>query len=417
MSMNAKKQINNLNINNHNFKGYLIFWFGQLISLLGSNIVQFTIIWWITVETGSELMLAISTFIGFGPQLLLTPFAGVLVDRWSRKKIIVMVDFLQAMATIGLIYSFIIEVANIWFILSITALRGILQAFQRPAIQAIIPLLVPRNKLSRINGLSYLFNGFILMIGPVLAALLLEVHSLQEILWIDVLTFFIAMVPTIIITIPELSKKERKQRSSYLNELSEGIKFIQSTKGLISLLAIFTAANFFLRPLYVLLPLFVQNIHFGGVSDLAFLFSTGQLGMVISSLIMSTWKGFKKNTSGVALGIFIMYLGFIVCVLCPVGNFQILMIGMFIVGFGLPIANVSSQTIWQHIVPPAKLGRIYSVRLAIAQGSGPIAIILSGVLGEVIGINFVLIISVTLGMSFLAYSLLFTNFRALDGSK
>jgi len=398
-----------------NLRGYIIFWIGQLISLLGSSIVQFSIIWWITVETGSELFLAISTFLGFGPTMLFTPIAGVFVDRWSRKKLIASADFLQAVATIGLIFSFMIGIADIWFVLAIITLRGIFQAFHGPAVQAIIPLLVPKDKLSRMNGLDYLFNGFILMIGPLVGALMLSYFVLQEVLWIDALTFMIAIIPTIIISIPSVKTSTSKQEKlPFLAELSEGFTFIRNQQGLLALLAVFTAANFFMRPLYVLMPLFAKDVHLGGPEELALLFAMVQAGIIGASLIMSSWKGFGNNAHGVALGIFIMYFGFSLCSFAPQGLFPLLLLGVFLNGFGLPIANVSSQTIWQKIVPPEKLGRVYSVRLTIAQGSGPIAIILSGIFGELFGIIPVLITASLFGMLFLGYSWLFTQFRYVE---
>ncbi|UCG02936.1 MAG: MFS transporter [Candidatus Heimdallarchaeota archaeon] len=400
---------------NRNLRGYVIFWIGQLISLLGSSVVQFSIVWWITVETGSELFLALSTFLGFGPTMLLTPIAGVFVDRWSRKKIIATVDFFQAIATMGLIFAFILGIADIWFVLAIITLRGVFQAFHRPAVQAIIPLLIPKDKLSRMNGLDYLFNGMILMVGPLVGALLLNYFILQEVLWLDAITFMIAIVPTIIISIPSVKAPSIiKEKTPFLAELSEGFTFIRNQQGLLALLAVFTAANFFMRPLYVLLPLFVKDIHLGGPEELALLFSALQAGMICSSMIMSSWKGFENNAHGVALGIFIMYFGFIVCSFVPQSLFPLLILGIFLNGFGLPIANVSSQTIWQKIVPPEKLGRVYSVRLTIAQGSGPIAIILSGIFGELFGIIPVLVIASLFGMLFLGYSLFFTRFRYVE---
>ncbi len=400
---------------NSNLKRYIIFWIGQLISLLGSSVVQFSIIWWITVETGSELFLALSTFLGFGPTMLFTPIAGVFVDRWSRKKIIATVDFFQAVTTMGLIFTFMIGMANIWFVLLIITLRGVFQAFHGPAVQAIIPLLVPKDKLSRMNGLDYLFNGVILMVGPLVGALLLNYFILQEVLWLDAITFVIAIIPTIIITIPSVKTSSSvKDKMPFFAELSEGFTFIRNQQGLLALLAVFTAANFFMRPLYVLLPLFVKDVHFGGPEELALLFAAVQAGIIGSSMIMSSWKGFENNAHGVALGIFIMYFGFIVCSFAPQGLYPLLLLGIFLNGFGLPIANVSSQTIWQKIVPPEKLGRVYSVRLTIAQGSGPIAIILSGILGEIFGIIPVLVTASLFGMLFFGYSWLFTRFRYVE---
>ncbi|UCE12363.1 MAG: MFS transporter, partial [Candidatus Heimdallarchaeota archaeon] len=323
----------------YNLKGYIFFWIGQLISLLGSSIVQFAIIWWITVETSSEFILALSTFLGFGSTMIFTPIAGVFVDRWSRKKLIATVDCLQALATISLILSFIAGIADIFFVLTIITLRGIFQAFHGPAVQAIIPLLVPKEKLSRMNGFGYLFNGLIFMIGPLVGALLLNFFILQEILWLDVVTFLVAVVPTIIISIPSIkTPKLVKEKPPFLTELSEGITFVRNQQGLLALLAVFTAANFFMQPLFVLLPLFIKDIHLGGPEELALLFAVMQAGLIGTSLIMSIWKGFENNAHGVALGLFIMYVGYSFCSFAPQRLFSMLILGMFLNGFGLPIA-------------------------------------------------------------------------------
>jgi DHA3 family macrolide efflux protein-like MFS transporter len=240
---------------------------------------------------------------------------------------------------------------------------------------------------------------------------------LQEILWLDAITFMIAIIPTIIISIPPVKiSKLKEEKRPFLADLSEGIFFIRTQQGLLALLAVFTAANFFMRPLYVLMPLFVKEIHQGGAEELAFLLAGMQAGIVGASLIMSSWKGFENNAHGVALGIFIMYFGFIICSFAPQGLYPLIILGVFLNGFGLPVANVSSQTIWQKIVPPEKLGRVYSVRLTIAQGSAPIAIILSGIFGELFGITPILIVASLFGMLFLGYSWVFTRFRSVEKS-
>jgi len=133
------------------FKNYLFFWSGQLASLMGSSIAQFVIIWWITLQTESAIYLSIASFVGFVPQILLSPFAGVLADRWSRRRLIGVVDFLQALATVALIFLFWLNVVSIWNIFILLAIRGAFQAFHTPAVSAIIPTMVPKNKLSRMN--------------------------------------------------------------------------------------------------------------------------------------------------------------------------------------------------------------------------------------------------------------------------
>jgi len=159
------------------FRSYLTFWSGQLVSLLGSSVAQFVIIWWITLETGSALYLSLASLLGFAPMIILSPFAGVFVDRWSRKALIGVVDFLQALVTVALILLFSVGIVSIWYVLALLALRGVFQAFHNPAVAAIVPLMVPRDKLSRMNGATYLFSGAVTLAGPVLAAFLLEIWN------------------------------------------------------------------------------------------------------------------------------------------------------------------------------------------------------------------------------------------------
>ena len=411
--------MNNDNIESeYNLKGYIFIWIGQSISLLGSSIVQFAIVWWITITTESEFMLAISFFLGFGPTVFLVPIAGVFVDRWSRKKIIATVDFLQALVTVFLIYLFMVGLESgvliIW-VLAIITLRAIFQAFHNPAFEAILPLLIPKDKLSRMNGLNYFFMGVILLTGPVIGALLLEIWFIWEVMWIDAFTFVFAIIPTIFISIPSVkAKKLPIEQPKFREEFSEGFIFIKNKEGLLALLAVFTAVNFFMNPLFVLLPMFVKYTHEGGATDLAFLMAIQQAGLIAGSVVMSSWKGFKNNADGVAIGLFVMYLGFLLCSIAPTGTFLVLAFGMAIMGFTLPVANIASQTIWQKIVPLEKMGRVMSVRRSIAQSSGPISTILSGIIAELFGILPVFFLAISLGLFFLAYSWFMTGFRSVE---
>ncbi|MFX1270018.1 MAG: MFS transporter, partial [Promethearchaeota archaeon] len=143
------------------FRHYLYFLFGQQFSMLGSLIVGFVITWWITIETGSAVYLSISVFLMFIPQIVVTPFSGVIADRWNKKTIIVISDSMQAIATLLLFAFFLLDFQNIWFVLGINTFRAALYAFQYPTVQALIPTMVPKDQLSRINGLNFLSSGII----------------------------------------------------------------------------------------------------------------------------------------------------------------------------------------------------------------------------------------------------------------
>ncbi|MHA2231069.1 MAG: MFS transporter [Candidatus Hodarchaeales archaeon] len=398
-----------------NFRGYLFFWIGQLQSILGSTIVQFAIVLWIAFETESAMFLALAALLGFAPMVLLFPVAGVLVDRWQRKKVIASMDFLQAFVTIGLVYLFWIGEANVWWVLLVAGLRAIFQAFHMPATQAIMPLMVPREKLSRMNGLQILMGGAIGMIGPPVAALLMIYWEMHEILLFDPITFVFAIIPVLLVRIPEI-QKDREAKPSFKSEFTEGVVFIKEKRGLLSLLSVFTGVNFFVQPLIILLPLFVIQRHSGGEVEIALLFAFHQAGMLAGSVLMSTWKGFKNNVFGVVAGTFIGYIGFLLIAVAPADSnfFWMLIIGMIIEGFTIPIANVSSQTIWQQVVPPEKMGRVMSVRMTIAWIAIPLGMILAGIFGELIGIQTLFLICIGLGITLLAYAWFLTGLPEVE---
>jgi len=247
------------------FRSYLLFWSGQLVSLLGSSVAGFVIIWWITVQTESAVYLSIASLVGFTPIVVLSPLAGVFADRWNRKGLIATVDFLQALTTVALIFLFWSNVISIWLILMLLGLRGVFQAFHMPTVSAIVPTMVPKEKLSRMNGLNFLFTGAVNLVGPIVAALLLEFWEISQILWIDAVTFLIAIVPLLYVSIPSVRKKQ--ENSSFRREFSEGLAFIRNGRGFLPLIILSTALNFLIAPLDTLLPYFVRF-------DYAFLYTS-----------------------------------------------------------------------------------------------------------------------------------------------
>lgn len=399
-----------------NLRGFIFFWGGQLISILGSSIVQFVLTWWITIETESPLLLSLSMFIGFFPTILLTPIAGVFVDRWSKKWLMGSTDFLQAVTTVVLFFMFFYELATVSILLIFLAARGIFQAFQQPAIRALTPIMVPKKHLQRINSADYFVTSIIFLTGPIIAAFLFTFLEIHQMLWIDTATFLIAIIPLIFIKIPKIQKDEikAKEKRSFFIDFKEGIVFIKEKRGLLSLLSIFATSNLFLIPLFTLINLFIYSTHGGGETELAYVLAFNQAGTIIGSLILIFWKGFKKKVYGVIAGLFLMFVGFIMIVFTPIGLFWFMGIGFLAIGFALPIANISSETIWQSIVPKDKLGRVMSVRTAIAQFTAPLGMILSGLIAEVIPIKYVYLGSAVIGVSCVVLISLFTSMRYVE---
>ena len=367
------------------FGNYLLFWSGQLVSLLGSSIASFVIIWWITLETGSPAYLALASLVGFAPMIILTPFAGVFVDRWNRKSLIGVVDFLQALATILIIFLFSWNIVSIWLVFAVLGLRGVFQAFHAPAVAAIVPLMVPQDKLSRMNGVNFLLSGFVNVLGPIIAATLLELWRINQILWIDAATFIVAVIPLLLITIPSVRRKEDETQygPSFKEEFGEGLAFIKKARGFLTLIILATALNFLLTPLSTQIPYFVKFDHLGEASDWALVSVSVQGGTIAGGLLMSLTKGFRKKTVAIMLSVYVIFLGYAIIAITPTGQFWFMAIGGLTLAVCLPIANVSIQTITQTVVPKGMLGRVNSVMGALASAASPLGMILSGIIVEV----------------------------------
>lgn len=401
--------------NQTTFRSYLLFWIGQLTSLLGSSIAQFVIIWWITLETGNPLYLSLASFLGLAPMVIIAPFAGVLVDRWNRKVLIGMVDFLQALATVLLIILFWLGIVSFWHILLLLTLRGIFQAFHSPAVSAIVPLMVPKEKLSRMNGLNYLCSGAVTLVGPVLAALMLGLWKIHQILWIDVITFLVALFPLLIIVIPPV--RTRQEQSPFKEEFIEGFGFIKKTKGLIPLLTLATALNFLLTPLSTLLPYYVKFDHMGEAQDLALVMAFFQGGILAGGAVMSLVKGFKRKMVTSAICLYIIFLGYALFAFTPKGLFWFMAISGLLMAFCVPIVNVLLQTIFQTIVPMKMQGRVNAVIMALASAATPLGMILSGTVVGFTGAANLFLGCAVMGILTVTLSWLFTDVRQVENAR
>lgn len=391
------------------FRDYLYFWTGQLVSIFGSSVSQFVIVWWITLETQSALYLSLSSFLGFVPTVILSPFAGVLADRWSRKALIAVTDLLQALATVILIVMFWLGNVSIWHVLAILTFRGVMQAFHYPASSAITPLMVPKAKLSRMNGLNYLLNGALTMVGPVAAAFLLEVWEIHQILWIDAITFVIAVVPLVMIVIPSI--RLNREKSSFRADFLEGFTFIEGTRGFLTLLILATGLNFLLTPLSTLFPYFVKFDHLGDAPQLAFVGAFFQGGILIGGLLMSVYSGFKNRMVAITLSIYVAFVGYVLVALTPTGLFWFMALSALVLTFCLPIANVLIQTIVQTVVPLEMQGRVGSVISAIASAATPIGMIISGPIAAFSGTANLFLSCASLGIVLITVSWLFTDVK------
>jgi len=405
--------------NTSTFRSYLAFWIGQLVSLFGSSVAQFVIVWWVMLETESPLYLGLASLVGFAPMIIVSPFAGVFVDRWNRRVLIGIVDFLQAIATIMLILLFSTGFASVWQVLVLLALRGVFQAFHNPAVSAIVPLMVPKDKLSRMNGLNFLLNGVVTLVGPIIAALLLESWEIGEILWIDAATFIVALLPLLVVRFPSIRRRQGagKSQNPFERELLEGFSFIKNARGLLPFTMLATVLNFLLTPIGTLMPYYVKYEHFGAASDLAFILAFFQGGILAGGVLMSLIKGFQKKMIAITISVYIIFLGYAFLALTPTGLFWFMAISGLVAAVCIPIANVSIQTILQTVVPPEMYGRVSSFVGALASAASPLGMILSGAIVELTGTSILFLGCSTSGILVTTISWFFTDMRYVEETK
>jgi DHA3 family macrolide efflux protein-like MFS transporter len=400
---------------NVTFRSYIFFWLGQLVSLLGSSIVQFSIIWWITIETGSAVFLSIAAALTFLPHVIIIPIAGVFADKWDKRKTLIIIDFAQAFLTMILAFIFMGGWGTIWIVIIFNSLRSLFQAFHMPTVDSIVPTMVPKDKLTRINSVNNLFRGLIRFFGPFIGAFVLAFWSLREILWIDVITFIVALIPLLFISIPLIEKDtESAEKSSFILEFKEGLLLLKTIPGFLILAIWSLLANFLTTPFTVLLPYFINITHSGTESHLAVILAFSQVGAVIGALIISLKKNWERKVLILMVGAALTSVGILIAAISPIGFFLQIGIGQLIMGFTLATGLPIYFTILQTAAPPDKQGRIFSIDATISFAVMPLAMIIAGPLANLFGIVTFYVILGILGIVVNLGIYFFTKLRFID---
>lgn len=408
-----------IEISQKSFRQYIFYWIGQQASLLGSSMVSFAIIWWLTITTQSELMLGIASLVNLGPSIFIAPVSGIIADRFNRKILLIIFDSLQATVTLALTLLFLTNNITVTLILLILGFRGIAQAFHSPVHLAITPTMVPTKHLSRMNGLNYLFSGIINIIGPVVGAALLAIPGITigNILWADIITFGIALIPLLLITIPSVELSEEDKNQSLFRQITGGLRVLNETKGMVPLLVTAMFFNFFSTPLLVLLPLIVNKTFNGTEANYALVTGMANAAIVLGGLLMTFFKGFKRPVVFMLGSTIFMFLCQVSVILIPTnfsGRFWALGGALFLYALPVSVIDVIFMTSIQLLIPQDKLGRALAAVMAITPAIRPLGRFLSGVVAEFIGIPLLLIIASGVGILVILGMWFFTPLRVLD---
>jgi DHA3 family macrolide efflux protein-like MFS transporter len=369
---------------------FLVLWSGQALSLIGSQAVQFALIWWLTRETGSATVLAAAAFVGLFPQVAFGPFIGVLVDRWSRKRVMFAADAVVALAAAALAWLFATGQATPTHVFALLFVRAVGGAFHAPAMTASTSLMVPEQHLVRIQGLNQLLQGGLSIVAAPLGAGLLAVFSMTGIMLVDVMTALPALLPLLAIHVPQPQRGGTGQGTALASmgrDMVDGFRYIARRHGHLTLLSMVAAINMCLVPAFSLLPLLVLEQWSGSAAQLAWLTSTLGVGMMAGGIALGVWGGFRRRsvtalTALIALGAAVVAMG-----LVPGSPFVLPLVAIFAVGLAAPAVNGSIQAIFQVTISPEYQGRLFSLMGSLAGAMAPVGLLLAAPVAEAIGVR------------------------------
>jgi len=378
------------NLNNNWAARFFTIWTGQAFSLFGSQLVQFALIWWLTQKSGSATVLAVATLVGMLPQILLGPFAGAIVDRSNRRIIMIVADGSIALFTLLLIFLFATGKVQIWHVYAIMAVRSLGGAFHFPAMSASTPLMVPEKYLTRISGLNQTLQGLMALVAPPAGAFLLSVLPTQGVLFIDVATAALAIVPLLFINIPQPIKypdAAQKEKQSLLRDLQDAFVYIRNWPGMVTILFMALFLNFLLTPLGSLMPLLVTKYFGKGALEFGLMESASGFGIIAGGLLLSTWGGFNRKivtslTGIIGIGIGTSLIGF-----APSTIFPMAIAGSIISGAMIPMANGPLGALLQSVIRRDMQGRVMALVNSAATAISPIGLLIAGPLSDSIGIR------------------------------
>jgi DHA3 family macrolide efflux protein-like MFS transporter len=360
---------------------------GQAFSLFGSRLVQFTLVWWLTKESGSASVLALASIMALLPQVIVGPFAGSLVDRWSRRVVLIVSDGAIALLIVllALLYSW--GVVEIWHVYVLMFFRSLLGAFQWPAFQASTSMMVEKERLSRVSGFNMSLQGLVSILAPPLGALLFEVVPIEFILAIDVATAVLAIGPLAFIAVPQPPRAPDAEGGwrSVLGDMSEGMRFVWDWKGLRFIMGMSMIINLVINPGFSLLPIVVTDHFLGSALELAYLQSAGGIGMIIGGLVLGVGGGFTNRvvTAFSALiisGLFVVFFGFI-----P-GSMLILAIAAFFLFSATnSMANGTFFAAMQGAIPHEMQGRVFTLLMSFSALMAPVGLAIAGPVADIIG--------------------------------
>jgi DHA3 family macrolide efflux protein-like MFS transporter len=375
-------------------KNAALFLTGQTLSLFGSMVVQYAIMWHITLKTQSGTMMTLFTIAGFLPMFFISPFGGVWADRFNRKRIINIADSSIAAASLIAAVFIMAGFDSLGILLFCAVVRSFGQGVQMPAVGAFIPQIVPEEHLTKINGIQSSMQSFTTLAAPMISGVLMTFAPLEMLFFIDVITAAIGVsIVVFFVKIPQTEKHgpaiPEQKGVSHFHDLKEGINYIKKHGYVLRMIILSAIFLFLFAPAALLTPLQVTRNFGNDVWRLSAIEITFSIGMMLGGIFIGMWGGFKNR-------IYTMSLSCALCGVLSVGlglapNFWIYLGIMAIMGLALPLYNAPSMVLLQTTVEPAFMGRVLSVFTMLSSTMMPLGMVVFGPVSDTVSIDILLI--------------------------
>jgi DHA3 family macrolide efflux protein-like MFS transporter len=365
-------------------KTFTIMWFGQLVSLLGTAMTRFALMIWAYQQTGEATTLALLGFFAYIFQILLSPVAGIIIDRVDRRLILLLSDLGSGVMTGWLLLLFAAGSLEIWHLYVVEALTGAFEAFQVPTYGAATTMLVPPKHYARASGMRSLAMDASRVIAPFAAGALLPFIHIDGIMLIDVATFLIAMLTLLVVRIPRppVTAEGKAARGGWWHEIRSGFGYIYNRPGLLGLTAVFAGINFFATLAYfsILPPMILART---GNNELALATIQAALGVggIVGGILLSVWGGPRKQIHAICLGTALSYLSgdlFFAIGRTP----QVWTIAAFCTAVFIPFIVGANRTIWQVKVAPDMQGRVFAAEGMVRSVANAMGYLVAGPLAD-----------------------------------
>lgn len=362
------------------YKTYILFWFSQCISQLGSAMTGFALILWIYEQSSSVMSVSLISFCSYIPYIIVSLFAGVFVDRHNTKLVMIASDSVAALCTLAVFILTVRGKLSLWNIYAVNVVIGFMNAFQQPASAVVIGKMVPKEKLSNVSGMNSFSSNLISVLSPVIAAFVYSFVGLKVILLTDILSFLFAFFILIFaVNIPEEYKD--KEKGLAFGDLIAGFKFLKKEKGLLFIMLTLSIMNFFSRLTYenILPPMILSRS--GSNVTLGIVNAVMGISGIIGGIAVSSGKCSKNKVKMIYVSAAVSFV--LGDLMMAVGrNLATWSLAAFAASFPIPFIMAGQNLIMYEKVPEKMQGRIFAARNAIQFCSIPLAILLGGFLAD-----------------------------------